>query len=207
MRRFVLAALVMVLGMSGVMALMRLWGERASPAPLLRLLLPDASCPPPCWYGINTDEYDHQTTVAKFMTLPNVTQNDIVTWTFSLREGQPQRLRLERGRDIVLRVTGLRLGDWLVQMGVGDYQVRGAAFDRTTGTSGDYVSIHYAEPRVIVTVVLPRDRRARLSPLTPITQIAYPAGPFPEPDSRHSWIGYVQMQAYPHGFGMTLILE
>jgi hypothetical protein len=162
-------------------------------SPLVKLVLPDDSCPPPCWNGSNTNEDDHAATVERIMGLPHAQQTGLLQWTFSPEDETLQQVRLENGRDFVLKLQGVRLGDLLLALGKGDYQVRGYAVNGSE--SGQYVSWFYEDLRMLFTVFISDD--GRLSPLMPVYQMSYPAGVFPKPDVRHGWVGFLQMEAYP----------
>jgi hypothetical protein len=188
--RIVLGLLVGFTGMS--FAICGIAQQQATP-PLVKLVLPDETCPPPCWNGINTNEDDHAATVERIMELPHAQQAGLLQWTFALDGETLQQVRLENGRDFILKPQGVRLGDMLLALGKGEYQVRGYAVSGSE--SGQYVSWFYPEQRILFTVFIPTG--GRLSSLTPVHQITYPAGVFPEPDVRHGWVGFLQMEAYP----------
>lgn len=167
----------------------------------LSLLLPDQSCPAPCWYGINTDTLDHAATVEKIMTLPQA--QGLIEWSFQM-DGQEQRLRLENGRDIYLSPQNMRVGDLIRLMGLADHQTKGSAYDGQN--SYQYLQFFYAEARFVATVLLPYGNE-RLRPSTPIRQLIYPTGPFETHESAHPWQGFVWLESgYPF-FGYAPALQ
>jgi len=181
------------LGMVLLIASVSASARRQSPPATAARMLPDASCPAPCWNGIHTDTTSHAATVERIKTLPDAQQMGIIEWHFRL-DDHPQRLRLERGRDLVFRSSGLQVGAIIAALGLPDFQVRGSAYDQATGISGTYVSLYYANQRVIYTAMLPAEKR--LSPLAQIVQVIYPAGPFPQPVTAHTWQGWGWIDLY-----------
>lgn len=168
----------------------------------LRYLLPETACEAPCWQGINTDDTSHADTVEVVLTLPDVQQQSIIEWTFA----QPtQRIRLERGRDIVINTVGVRLGDFIAVLGQPDQQVRGNAFDVVNNRSGRYVIWIYEDLQFLLISLLDDDAY-RISPQTPIRQVRFPAGVFELPVASHDWAGYVHWDAYTAPFGDSLTL-
>jgi hypothetical protein len=170
----------------------------------LQILLPDDTCPAPCWIGVNTDETEHAATVDAIMSLPGAAQEGIIEWTFG--SDARQTVRLERGRDIEIRTAGVRLGQVMAVLGLPDYQIRGNIFDARRSVSGEYVRFYFADEHMMVTVNASDTNR--ISPQTPVIQIAYPAGPFPQPSDSHLWQGYLHMPAYSApGFGEFILME
>ena len=207
--RLVAIILPVILGMMALLVT----GVRAAAlqqsAPLLiQVLLPDApsiDCPAPCWRGINTDEADHLQTTEMLNRLPNATQNDIIEWEFWLDAGQKQQVRLERGRDFFIRLNNVRLGDMLVGLGFPDFQIMGRAYDQVQNYSGLYVSFYYEDYRLIMTLLIPED--GRLSAQTPVARLVYPTGPFEKPESAHTWLGLIQIPAYPQDIEIAPFLR
>jgi hypothetical protein len=196
------AALLMILLL--LTLFVRAAGRQQAEPEALQILLPDDTCPAPCWIGVNTDETEHAETVAAIMSLPGAAQEGLIEWTFG--SDALQTVRLERGRDVILRTAGIRLGQVLAVLGLPDYQIRGNIFDQRRSISGEYVRLFFAEEHLMVTVN--PTESGRISPQTPVIQMSYPAGPFPEPPDSHTWQGYIQMSAYTEmGFGEFILLE
>jgi len=199
--RFIVALLVMVLLLTFVV---RVAARQQSAPETVKILLPDDSCPPPCWIGVNTDETEHAQTVEAIMSLPRAMQEGIIEWTFGT--DAVQTVRLERGRDVVLRTEGIRLGEILSALDLPDYQLRGNLFNQRRSFAGEYVRFYFAEEHL--TVAVDTTENGRISPESPVIQMAYPAGPFPEPPNSHVWQGFIQMPAYTEmGFGESIVLE
>lgn len=182
-------------------------GQAAETPEQVAIMLPDDSCPAPCWNGLNPDHADHASTVARVMSLPNAAHSGILEWTFALDEALPQQVRLEGGRYFILWPRGVRLGDVLTVMGMGDYQLRGSVIDRRRfNANQEYLQLFYEDEQMTVTVFASLE--GRLSPEMPVQMITYPVRPLERPTTAHEWQGFIQMQAYPiNRFGPTLFLD
>ena len=204
MRKFLSLFVVLLLILLLMTFVVRVAARQQEVPQTLQILLPDDTCPAPCWIGVNTDETEHEATVDAIMSLPGAENVGLLEWTFG--SDAPQTVRLERGRDVVLRTAGVRLGQVMAVLGLPDYQIRGNIFDVRRSISGEYVRFFFADEHMMVTVNASDD--SRVSPQAPVIQIAYPAGPFPQPTDSHTWQGYIHMPAYTApGFGEYIVLE
>jgi hypothetical protein len=201
--------LAILLNVGGILA-----ARQAGTPEEVAIFLPDTSdpqeCPAPCWAGINTDELDHAETVERIMALPQAEGWGLLNWRFAPQGQNWSDVRLENGRELLIRPAELRLGDVLAALGLPDYQVEGYGYDTLNQRGGLYVQWVY-KPQGFAVAALLGDE-GRLLPGTPLRQVAYlPAIAFIEAEEEgygHEWQGYIWMRNYPvFGFSPSLTFE
>lgn len=165
------------------------WQARHTLPPAVTALLPDDSCPAPCWQGLRPgywtdDEIQHwlddpphgwRSAIQGPQTPPAGSQQ---VWEISPHEGPPMTLTLDHSANpvddvLTLKPTDLRLGELMTGLGRPAYFDYAAYGDTPPGTDRQfYAWLHYPDRMITVMVTLPAGQ-TYLSPAAVVETVVY----------------------------------
>ncbi len=154
-------------------------------------LLPSEDCDAPCWQGIQPPKASQMELVTAINRLPDVREIDKNTWGFA---GHTLRVNSDTG-DLFILPHDLTLGEWVLAMGVPDYQTVQVSVAGRMIENEQVLQLFYEEAQVTVFMTLPSDR---LSIHTPINTIRY--GVIAPPFNKTAWQGWVYTKTLPSPF-------
>jgi hypothetical protein len=199
----ILAILWLACGLlaGGVLALTR-WG---GPPERVAALLPDESCPAPCWQGLRPGWVEQEQVPAWLAGLPDSWQVEPLETEATLPRpsnmydvtvpGGAFRLSLSRLHDpateiIAVLPRDLVLGDLLAALGAPDY----VAF--RIGDSLDVLATLYYEEAHMWAECRIEDVAYAIRPATPVYALVYDAVPWSRPALAFDWLGLGSLDRY-----------
>jgi hypothetical protein len=192
--------------MRGVFWLLVLWGvgmvsvggvraygiAQADSSPLA-WMLPDLTCPAPCWSGWRVVLEAGPQAEARLEQDPRFTPesegNFAGTWRYQ------EVGYLWYGDHLSLYMEGSRLGDWLAALGPPDYQALLRTLNPHNGREEYLVTLYYQPEQVKVLLAI--NHQQRLSVDSPIQSVQYPRQYFTRPFLTFDWLGLLRLEFYP----------
>ena len=168
-------------------------GRRQSTPVYVQAILPDSSCPAPCWNGIRPAFIREQEITSVMNQLPDVQQVADWQWTFS--PDAKHRLDVYFYGVLALTSDAIRLGDVLAVLGAPDYQTLQHVLDSQTFEPATLVRLFYDREQVILIVALYADER--LSAEMPLGAVNYRKEYFARPFYSYDWLGHIWLDRFP----------
>ncbi len=157
----------------------------------MEIILPDESCPAPCWYGIRagtTQLMDIHSRVNEFSGVQEIGKN-----TWQLTRDVQVSLNPDNG-DLFIYPQGVTLGDFLLRLGEPDYLTLQFSVGARQVESEKVLQVYYEEAQITLFVPVTE----RLSVQTPVQSIRYAT--FTRPFNAMAWQGCVPLAALPSPF-------